>query len=172
MAVFVSLLALDGSAIEVNPEQVCALLPIPTELLPVGVADGTYVDLQGNADGGSGRVAVQGTVAATAAALAAGTGGIGGSIIGFAFIDPGTATVFIPTGILVGATVVENAPGDASVTMLTAPPAGSVALFSTGTPDCVATLNGPLGLGFDVETNTAGAPASAGFTVVLFAPPA
>lgn len=68
MADFVALLTLDGQGVEVNPDEVFSLTPVDGNLLPTGIPAGTYIQ---NEDGS--RVAVQGTVIATAALLTAGT---------------------------------------------------------------------------------------------------
>lgn len=67
MASYVSFTALDGLTVQINPEEVFSLTPVPGTLLPTGIAAGTYI-----ADEDGARVAVQGTVLATATALASG----------------------------------------------------------------------------------------------------
>lgn len=69
MATYVSLTSLDGTTVQINPEEVFSLTPVPGDLLPTGIPAGTYI-----ADEDGSRVAVSGTVLATAAALTTGVG--------------------------------------------------------------------------------------------------
>ena len=62
---FVNLTQLDGVVIPVNTAEVCALRPIPANLLPAAIAAGTYVDHESGA-----RYSINGTVAATLTTLA------------------------------------------------------------------------------------------------------
>lgn len=173
MATFVAFTSLAGTAVYINPDKVSQVVPIPAGFLPTGVAAGCYVDEARSTDGPGPRRAVQGDIATVVAALASGSGsGSGGSVVGFAVVDPGSATVASATGVFDGATVVENAPGDATVTFGTAPPVGSVVLMGGLTPGSVVTLDSPVSTSFDVRSeDNAGAPASVGFIVVAFAPP-
>lgn len=65
----VALTQLDGAVIQVNPAEVTSLRPVPANLLPAGVANGTYCDHESGA-----RYAINGTVPATEALLNAGGG--------------------------------------------------------------------------------------------------
>lgn len=176
MAAFVALVALDGSAIQVNPEQVCALLPVPAALLPVGVANGTYVDLQGNADGGSGRVGVQGTVAATAAALLSGAGGANRVAVGTIVVNmTGGGSVVFADGVMVGATVDDSVIGTCVVTQALASPlpANSIIILTPLVVPIAVAQDGPVTLtGFQVKawTTTDGLAADGGFIAMVFAP--
>lgn len=67
MAVFVALTALDGTAVRINPADLCFLEPVPASQLPAGVAAGTHVRTVGRD-----TVAVQGTVPVVALAFATG----------------------------------------------------------------------------------------------------
>lgn len=68
MAGYINLVALDGTTVAINPEEVAALTPVPAILLPTGVPAGTYITSEDGA-----RVAVAGTVPATITALTATT---------------------------------------------------------------------------------------------------
>lgn len=83
MASYVAIALLNGSGTaSINPEEVFALAPVPLPLLPVGVANGTYVHFE------IGIVSVVGDVATVAAALAAAgsgsppSGPAGGDLLG------------------------------------------------------------------------------------------
>lgn len=67
---FVTFTALDGTSIRLNVDtvQVVELSAVPTGDLPTGVANGTIIRMDGGYE-----VKVQGTVAATATSIAAGT---------------------------------------------------------------------------------------------------
>lgn len=64
----VNFLLLDGATIQINTDIVANLSSVPSSLLPVGVPAGTYVDQPGEV-----RLAVQGTLAAVSAIIAAGS---------------------------------------------------------------------------------------------------
>lgn len=67
MATYVSLTSLDGTTLQINPEEVFSLTPVPGNLLPTGISAGTYI-----ADEDGSRVSVSGTVIQTANALSLG----------------------------------------------------------------------------------------------------
>lgn len=98
----ITLTGLDGSTQAVNTEEVFGLSAVPASLLPTGVPAGTYIA----SDQGS-RVAVQGTVAATIAAL----GGLGSQMS--AVIDGATGAVLVANAVI---TSVRNAQGDYTIT--------------------------------------------------------
>jgi len=104
MATYVAFTSLDGaSTLEVNPEQVQSITPVPAELLPAGVPNGSYIESGDETT----RVAVQGTVAATVNAL--------GAAAGFsfvAFLGNGTITAARPAGVV----VLRNGVGNYTIT--------------------------------------------------------
>lgn len=63
---YVTLTALTGESVAVNPGLVSTLAPVPVELLPFGVPAGTYIE---DVDTGGRRLAVVGTVAQVNALL-------------------------------------------------------------------------------------------------------
>ena len=105
MADYVTLVGLDGTSVSVNPEEVAALTPVPAALLPTGVPAGTYVNAEDNS-----RVAVQGTVAATVIALAAGSTGPAMTAV----IDGATGALLASEGGITGS--VRNGVGDYTIT--------------------------------------------------------
>jgi len=64
-ASFVAFLDFAGATVQVNPELVEVISPVPAPFLPSGLADGTYIE---TSDGET-RLAVQGDVATVTAAL-------------------------------------------------------------------------------------------------------
>lgn len=105
MATFAQLVRLDGAAVEVNIESNFTLEPVPASLLPVGVAAGTFVTY---ADDGT-RLAVQGTVAQTSAALAGGVA----TGLPFGVQCSGLGTIFANTGLVLS--VNQNGVGEYQV---------------------------------------------------------
>lgn len=104
MATYVQFTLLDGAEVQINPDEVFSLLVVSDALLPTGVADGTYIQDENGA-----RVAVQGTVLATAAALTAGgpvaaaeegvqwdaAGNVLSTTTGISSVTPGGAGVYL-----------------------------------------------------------------------------
>ena len=110
---FVPFLLLDGTPVEIESNLVTALEVVPASLLPTGVPAGSYVT-QVNAE----RTPVQGTMAATAAAL---TGAVA------------TGTIWAIVKMSSGAILAQNA---------AAMSAGLVAL-NTGVGQCTVSINAP-----------------------------
>ena len=171
MAVYVALALLDGTPININPESVAAITPIPSALLPPGVTDGCYVDQPGgNAEGG-GRFSVLGTIAAITTALQSGAGGAAGVLTGMAFVDGAGGALVVGEGILAGAVIGRAGPGDYTVTTASPLPVPTFfAVISNSGNFCFQ--DGPVGVStFDVTgEDAAGAPADTDFWLYTYTP--
>ncbi len=83
MATYVQFFLLDGPEVQINPDEVFSLAGVPAGLLPSTVPAGTYIQDESGA-----RVAVQGTILATAAALSSG-GPVPATLLGVDFDGAG-----------------------------------------------------------------------------------
>lgn len=167
MAVLVALTGLQGEDVRVNPDDVLRLVGIPTRQLALlaasGVSAGTYIYQQDSEGEQSTPIGVQGTVAATAAALAASGSTMravaGGIVSGAGALQAGSVGI---------ASAVRTALGRYTVTLSVAPTAPAFVSL-TPTEQAMISQDGPLTISLNVRTaNAAGADADAGFTVLVF----
>lgn len=167
MATFIALLDMAGNGVAVNPANVIALTPVPASLLPAGVAAATYVT---DADGVE-RLAVRGTVAATATALKAGSGSASGLIQAWGLVDGTGALLFCEPAAAVAS--IRNAAGDYTLTFAAGAPPGNAAVFvsSIEGTGLIVNTDGPLGATQDVKSfDATGAAADSGFAFQLLYP--
>lgn len=107
----VTLPGLDGNAVVINPAQVCALTPVPANLLPTPAPPAaTYVDMVA---GEPLRVAVIGSTAAIAALISGGAPA--GTIVAIVKMSDGTILAQNAAAAAAGLTATNTAPGHCHV---------------------------------------------------------
>lgn len=162
MAFIVQFLDLAQSTVAINADEVFGLNAVPVALLPIGIPAGTYVTRE---DGG--RVAVQGTVLAVAAAL----NGPTASAIRGSFDDQGIA--LFTEGIVGDAA--HQGPGDYLVALdggfgLNKQPAVACTLDQAPASPvlvCAIFWAGPDSVQVIIENPALGVPVDAGFSVIV-----